>query len=59
MRNPPIQSPGPGRSTQKDAFADVAKQIAERNEKAHKAARKVRAEREQEESARKRRLDLS
>jgi hypothetical protein len=58
MSDSAANRPGPGRSTQKDAFEDVAKLIAARNEAAHKGARKLRAAREQEEAARKRRLDL-
>jgi hypothetical protein len=50
--------PGPGRSTQKEAFEDVARGVAARNEAAHKEARKIRAEREQVAQAQKRRLDL-
>jgi hypothetical protein len=54
----PNHQPGPGRSTQKDAFEDVARSVAARNELAHKEARKVRAAREQAQQALKRRLDL-
>ena len=40
--------PGPGRSTSDAAFAALTKEIAERNEKAHKKARQLRDAREQE-----------
>jgi pyruvate/2-oxoglutarate dehydrogenase complex dihydrolipoamide acyltransferase (E2) component len=42
------QEPGPGRSTSEQAFNDVRKEIAQRNEQAHQEARKLRAAREQE-----------
>lgn len=58
MSGPTEHRPGPGRSTQKEAFEDVAKAVAERNEAAHKDARKVRDAREQAEVEKKRRLDL-
>lgn len=58
MSGPAANSPGPGRLTQEDAFKDVARSIAARNEAAHKDARKRRSAREQEDAARKRRLDL-
>src|ERR1700746_999436 len=35
----PRQEPGPGRSTAEQAFNDVRKEIAERNERAHQEAR--------------------
>ena len=35
-------SPGPGRSTSEAAFNDLKREIARRNEEAHKAARKKR-----------------
>jgi pyruvate/2-oxoglutarate dehydrogenase complex dihydrolipoamide acyltransferase (E2) component len=46
--SPPRQEPGPGRSTAEQAFNDVRKEIAERNERAHQEARRLRAVREQE-----------
>jgi hypothetical protein len=46
--SPPRQEPGPGRSTADQAFNDVRKEIAQRNERAHQEARKLRAAREQE-----------
>ncbi|MGZ4195814.1 MAG: hypothetical protein ACXVFQ_05345 [Solirubrobacteraceae bacterium] len=42
------RSPGPGRSTSEAAITEVKKQIARRNDEAHKAARKKRASREKE-----------
>jgi hypothetical protein len=41
-------SPGPGRSTSEAAVNEVKKEIARRNEEAHKAGRKRRAAREKE-----------
>ena len=40
-------SPGPGRSTAEAAFNEVTREVARRNEEAHKAAQKSRAEKEQ------------
>jgi hypothetical protein len=45
---PVRQQPGPGRSTAEAAFNDVRNAIAQRNERAHQEARKLRAAREQE-----------
>jgi hypothetical protein len=53
-----IQEPGPGRSTSETAFNDLRKEIAQRNEEAHKAARKIRTAREQKEAHRRRQYDL-
>jgi hypothetical protein len=50
-------SPGPGRSTSEAAFNEITKQIAHRNEEAHKAARKLRIAREREQLAQRRRSD--
>ena len=47
--------PGPGRSTAEAAFNDLRKEIAQRNERAHQEARKLRTARDQEQ-VRKRRL---
>jgi hypothetical protein len=52
-----IQEPGPGRSTADAAFAELKKQIAERNEQAQKEGRKLRAAREQEQARRRRQED--
>jgi hypothetical protein len=50
-------SPGPGRSTADAALRELKKQVARRNEEAHKAARKLRAAREKEQLERRRKLD--
>jgi hypothetical protein len=50
-------SPGPGRSTADAAFDEVRKEIARRNEQAHKAARKARAAREEKLLALRREMD--
>jgi hypothetical protein len=44
-------SPTPKRSTSGEAFSDVKKEVARRNEEAQKAARKRRAVRESEQIA--------
>ena len=51
------QTPGPGRSTSEAAFNEIRKQIAHRNEEAHKAARKLRIARDREQIAERRRTD--
>jgi hypothetical protein len=50
--------PGPGRSTSKAAFNEITKEIAQRNERAHKEARKLRVIREDEQARMRRRHDL-
>ena len=50
-------SPGPGRSTSEAAFNEVKKEVARRNEEAHKEARKRRTAREQEQMKRRRERD--
>jgi hypothetical protein len=50
--------PGPGRSTSTAAFNDLKKEIAQRNEAAHKEARKLRTAREHEQVVMRRRQDL-
>jgi hypothetical protein len=50
--------PGPGRSTSEAALNDLKKQVAQRNERTHKAARALRTAHEREEAARRRRQDL-
>ena len=50
--------PGPGRSTSEAAFAELKKEIAQRNEQAHKEARKVRVAREREQVRSRREADL-
>jgi hypothetical protein len=49
--------PGPGRSTSKAAFTDLTKAVAQRNELAHREARKLRAVRDREQALRRRQLD--
>jgi hypothetical protein len=53
----PANRPGPGRSTADDAFSDIKKQIAERNSKAHKAARERHSAHEQILAAKRRRAN--
>lgn len=50
-------SPGPGRSTAEAAFNEVTREVARRNEEAHKAAQKSRAEKEQRRLAERRKWD--
>ena len=50
--------PGPGRSTSQAAFNEITKEIAQRNERAHKEARKLRALRDDEQARMRRRHDL-
>lgn len=50
-------SPGPGRSTSEAAFNEVTREVARRNEEAHKAARKLRAEKERRRIAERRKWD--
>jgi len=52
-------SPGPGRSTSKAAFDELTKEIAARNEQAHKAAKKLREKKDSKVLAEKRRRDLA
>lgn len=54
-----VQTPGPGRSTSKAAFDEVTKQIAARNEQAHKAAKKLREKKDSKTLAEKRKRDLA
>jgi len=49
--------PGPGRSTSEAAFNELRKEIAQRNEQAHQAARKLRAARDREKTLRRRQND--
>jgi hypothetical protein len=49
--------PGPGRSTSEAALDEVKREVARRNEEAHKAARKLRAEREKRQLAQRREGD--
>ena len=50
-------SPGPGRSTSEAALNEVKREVARRNEEAHKAARKLRAAREKQQLAERRKWD--
>jgi hypothetical protein len=50
--------PGPGRSTSDAAFSALKKEIAQRNERAQKQARRLRAAREQKQLRRRREEDL-
>jgi hypothetical protein len=53
-----IQEPGPGRSTAEAAFNDLTKEIAQRNERVHKEARKLRAVRDREQVLKRRQQDV-
>lgn len=53
----PIQEPGPGRSTAEAAFNEIKKAVAERNERAHQVARKLRTARDHEQARRRRLQD--
>jgi hypothetical protein len=50
--------PGPGRSTADAAFAELTKEIAQRNERTQKEARRLRSEREQEQARKRHERDL-
>jgi hypothetical protein len=50
--------PGPGRSTSDAAFNDLRKEIAARNERMQKEARKLRTAREQVQARERRQRDL-
>jgi hypothetical protein len=58
MKNQQTHEPGPGRSTSTAAFNEVTKEVARRNELTHKAARKLRTERERKQILRRRQHDL-
>jgi hypothetical protein len=49
--------PGPGRSTSGAVFTNLTKEVAQRNERAHKEARKLRAVRDHEQALRRRHQD--
>jgi hypothetical protein len=51
--------PGPGRSTADAAFSELTKEVARRNEQAHKEARKLLHERERKQILLRRQRDLS
>jgi hypothetical protein len=50
-------SPGPGRSTSEAALSDLKREVARRNEETQRAARKLRAEREEKRIVERRKLD--
>jgi hypothetical protein len=50
--------PGPGRSTSDAAFTELRKEIAQRNDRTQREARKLRTAREQEQVRRLRQQDL-
>jgi hypothetical protein len=52
------QEPGPGRSTSEAAFNQIRKDVAQRNEQAHKDARKLRHERDRQQLLLRRQRDL-
>lgn len=49
--------PGPGRSTADAAFNEIKREVARRNEEAHKAAQKLRAVRDKQRAAVRRKWD--
>jgi hypothetical protein len=51
------KGPGPGRSTSEAALNEVKREVARRNEEAHKAARKLRVAREKRQVALRRKWD--
>ncbi len=55
---PVREAPGPGRSTSDAAFDDLRRDIAQRNERCHHEARKLRTAREREQLLRRRERDL-
>jgi hypothetical protein len=54
----PVHEPGPGRSTSQAAFNEITKAIAQRNEQAHKDARKLRHEKDRQQALLRRQRDL-
>jgi hypothetical protein len=54
---PARQEPGPGRSTSEQAFNELRREIAQRNERFHEEARKLRTAREREQVLRRRQQD--
>jgi hypothetical protein len=54
-----LHQPGPGRSTADSAVNDLKKEIAKRNEAAHRADREMRAPREKLLAEKRRRAQLS
>ncbi|MDQ6804043.1 MAG: hypothetical protein M3065_03535 [Actinomycetota bacterium] len=51
--------PGPGRSTSEAAFNEIKKNVAQRNEQAHKDAKKLRHERDRQQLLLRRQRDNS
>lgn len=49
--------PGPGRSTSEAAFNEVKREVARRNEEAHKVAQKLRVEKDKLRLAQRRKWD--
>jgi hypothetical protein len=49
--------PGPGRSTSDAAFNELKKEIAQRNERAHKEAKKIRHEKDRQQVLMRRQRD--
>jgi hypothetical protein len=47
-QDPANLEPGPGRSTSEQAFNELRRDIAQRNERAHQEARRLRTARERE-----------
>jgi hypothetical protein len=47
-KDPANLQPGPGRSTSEQAFNELRRDIAQRNERAHQEARRIRAARERQ-----------
>ena len=47
-KDPANLKPGPGRSTSEQAFNELRRDIAQRNERAHQEARRIRAARERQ-----------
>ncbi|MFL5824259.1 MAG: hypothetical protein ACJ764_12560 [Solirubrobacteraceae bacterium] len=50
-------SPGPGRSTSEAALNEIKREVARRNEEAHKAARKLRVAQDKKKLAQRRDWD--
>ena len=55
--DPERLAPGPGRSTANAAFDELRREIAQRNDRAHEEARKLRATRDREELLKRRQQD--
>ena len=55
--DPARLAPGPGRSTANAAFDELRREIAQRNDRAHEEARKLRVTRDREELLKRRQQD--